>query len=59
VRIALDTTAYVAFKRNVRAVVDHVAKADRILFSPVVLAELLFGFREGGKFKDNMADLNS
>jgi tRNA(fMet)-specific endonuclease VapC len=59
VRIALDTTAYVAFKQNVSALVDYIVKAERILFSPIVLAELMFGFRGGTKFKDNMADLNS
>jgi len=58
VRIALDTTAYVAFKQNISAVVEYIVKAERILFSPVVLAELMFGFRGGTKFTDNMAELN-
>jgi len=58
VRIALDTTAYVAFKQNISAVVEYIVKAERILFSPVVLAELIFGFRGGTKFTDNMAELN-
>ena len=57
-RIALDTTAYVAFKQNISAVVEYIVKAERILFSPVVLAELMFGFRGGTKFTDNMAELN-
>jgi tRNA(fMet)-specific endonuclease VapC len=58
VRIALDTTAYVAFKQNISTVVEYILKAERILFSPVVLAELMFGFRGGTKFTDNMAELN-
>jgi tRNA(fMet)-specific endonuclease VapC len=58
VRLVLDTTAYVAFKQNISAVVEYILKAERILFSPVVLAELMFGFRGGTKFTDNMAELN-
>jgi tRNA(fMet)-specific endonuclease VapC len=58
VRIALDTTAYVAFKQSINAVVEYIVKAERILFSPVVLAELMFGFRGGTKFRDNMAELS-
>lgn len=57
-KILLDTTAYVAFKRNRREVVEHIAGAGKILFSPVVLGELMFGFRSGTKFKKNMADLS-
>ena len=57
-RIALDTTAYVAFKQSINAVVEYIVKAERILFSPVVLAELMFGFRGGTKFRDNMAELS-
>jgi len=57
-KILLDTTAYVAFKRNRGEVVEHIASAERILFSPVVLGELMFGFRSGTKFKKNMADLS-
>jgi tRNA(fMet)-specific endonuclease VapC len=58
VKIALDTTAYVAFKQSINAVVEYIVKAERILFSPVVLAELMFGFRGGTKFRDNMAELS-
>lgn len=57
-KIALDTTAYVAFKQSINAVVEYIVKAERILFSPVVLAELMFGFRGGTKFRDNMAELS-
>lgn len=58
-KILLDTTAYVAFKQNLSALVEYILKAERILFSPIVLGELIFGFRGGSKFPDNMADLNA
>jgi tRNA(fMet)-specific endonuclease VapC len=57
-KILLDTTAYVAFKQNHADVVDYIVRAERIFFSPVVLGELMFGFRSGTRYKDNMADLN-
>ena len=57
-KILIDTNAYVGFKRHAQAVVDIIAGAERVLFSPVVLGELMFGFRNGTKFKENMDDLN-
>ena len=57
-KILLDTTAYVAFKQNRTEVVEYIVTAESILFSPVVLGELMFGFRTGTKFKENMADLD-
>jgi tRNA(fMet)-specific endonuclease VapC len=56
--VLVDTSAYVAFKREHHDTVDMIVKADRILFSPVVLGELFFGFRSGTRFKENMSDLN-
>jgi len=58
VKIMLDTSAYVGFKRNAIETVEIIAGAELILFSPVVLGELMFGFRNGTRFKKNMADLN-
>ena len=57
-KILLDTSAYVGFKRNVDAVVEIIVNSETILFSPVVLGELMFGFRNGLKFEENMNDLN-
>ncbi len=57
-KIMLDTSAYVGFKRNIAEVVEIIVKSEIILFSPVVLGELMFGFRSGTKFKKNMYDLN-
>ena len=52
-KIMLDTSAYVGFKRNSVEIVDIIVGAELILFSPIVLGELLFGFRNGTRFKEN------
>lgn len=57
-KILLDTSAYVGFKRNTAEVVGIIVNAESILFSPVVLGELMFGFRSGTRFKENMEDLD-
>ena len=57
-KILPDTSAYVGFKRNIEEVVDIITRAESILFSPIVLGELMFGFRNGNRFKENMVDLN-
>ena len=58
-KIMLDTNAYVGFKRNNVETVEITLQAEQILFSSVVLGELMFGFRNGTRFKQNMADLNN
>ena len=57
-KILLDTSAYVGFKCNVVEMVEFIVRAELILFSPVVLGELMFGFRNGMRFEENMGDLN-
>ena len=57
-KLLLDTSAYVGFKRNVPDLVEIIVGAEWILFSPVVLGELMFGFRNSVKFKENMNDIN-
>ena len=57
-KIMLDTSAYVGFKQNTVEVVETVVKAELIVFSPVVLGELMFGFRNGTRFKENMNNLD-
>ncbi len=56
-KILLDTNAYVAFKHNHAEVVKRILGAEFILFSPIVLGELLFGFRNGKRFTENQHDL--
>lgn len=58
-KLLLDTSAYVGFKRNNVDLVEMIAGAELILFSAVVLGELLFGFRSGTRFKKNLAELKS
>ncbi|MBW2014430.1 MAG: type II toxin-antitoxin system VapC family toxin [Deltaproteobacteria bacterium] len=58
-KVLLDTSAYVGFKRGIEEVVDIITSAESVLFSPVVLGELMFGFRNGNRFKKNMDDLNN
>ena len=58
-KIVLDTSAYVEFKRNNQDAVDLITSAELVLFSPVVLAELLFGFRNGTRFQQNVKELKA
>ena len=57
-KILLDTSAYVGFKRGIEEFVDIIVRSESILFSPIVLGELMFGFRNGAKFKKNVSELN-
>jgi len=55
----LDTSAYVGFKQGDAGLLETVGAAERIYFSSIVLGEILFGFRHGSKFKQNMTELNA
>ena len=57
-KILLDTSGYVGFKRGTEEVVYSITSAEAVLFSPVVLGELMFGFRNGNRFKENMDELS-
>lgn len=57
-KILLDTSAYAAFKMNNVEIVETIVSADQIIFSPIVLGELIFGFRNGSKFKKNKKELD-
>ena len=50
-KILLDTSAYVGFKRGIEEIVVIVVRSESILISPIVLGELMFGFRNGAKLK--------
>lgn len=58
-KILLDTGAYVMFKQNITDAVEIIVRAELILISPIVLGELMFGFRNGTRFKKNMGELNN
>jgi len=55
--VALDTNADSGFKRGLVEVVDQLARAERILISVPVLAELRIGFRGGNKEARNLDEL--
>lgn len=56
-RLILDTNAYVGFKLGHESLVACLVRADSILISPIVLGELLFGFRGGTRRDKNMEEL--
>ena len=54
----MDTSAYVGFKVGYEELVQYITRAQAILISPIVLGELMFGFRNGSRWKRNMDELN-
>ena len=46
------------FKRNDADLVEMITMAECVLFSSIVLGELLLSFRSGTRFKKNLAELN-
>jgi tRNA(fMet)-specific endonuclease VapC len=57
-RILLDTNAYSALMRGVAEVADRVRRAERVLLSPIVIGELLYGFRNGSHNAENTRQLD-
>ena len=55
--LAIDTNAYVGFKRGESGIVDAVRHAPLLLLSTVVLGELLAGFAAGTREARNRAEL--
>ena len=45
----LDTNAYVELLKGNASVANSVRSAEQLVFSMVVLGELLFGFRNGSR----------
>jgi len=58
-KLLLDTNAYSALMRGHRDVVGRVRDARRVILSPVVIGELLLGFRLGRRFEENAARLEA
>ena len=52
-RVLLDSNAYSHLKRGHRRIVDIVRNAEAILLPPVVVGELLYGFRCGSRTERN------
>jgi tRNA(fMet)-specific endonuclease VapC len=59
VKRLLDTNAYVELKRGGSGVADLVRSAEQVYVSIVVMGELIFGFHDGGKLDQNMAELDA
>ena len=58
-RILLDSNAYSGFMRGSHDVRDLILEAEEVLVSAVVVGEQLYGFRQGMRFQQNLAELRS
>ena len=58
-RILLDSNAYSGFMRGSHDVRDLILEAEEVLVSAVVVGEQLYGFRQGMRFEQNLAELRS
>ena len=56
-RLALDTSAYSALRRNHPGLLGAMSEADEVYMSPIVLGELHAGFLRGGRRHENEAGL--
>ena len=56
-KILLDTNAYSALRRGRSEVVEYVRRSEEVLLSAVVVGELLFGFRNGSRYEENVRAL--
>ena len=57
-KLIIDTNAYVGFKLGYTELIEYLAQASSVIISPIVLGELMFGFRGGVRFDKNMEELN-
>lgn len=58
-KLLLDTDAYSAMRRGDPHVEFHIREAAEITFSVIVLGELIFGFRNGSRYRANLNRLES
>jgi len=59
VKVLLDTCAYSALKRGHGGVVERLRDSEGVLFSVVVVGELLYGFRGGSRLEENLGELKA
>ena len=57
--VLLDTSGYSAMAKNHAGVVEVLTEADAICMTPIVLGELLAGFRKGVYFERNEKQLRT
>lgn len=53
----LDTNAYTAYMRDDPSAVARVEASTRILLPAVVVGELMYGFRHGTRYRQNLEQL--
>lgn len=58
-RILLDSNAYSLLMRGNEQVAELVRRAEEVLFSAIVVGELMYGFRHGTHFERNVTDLRT
>jgi len=58
-KVLLDSNAYSMLMRGDEEVAKLVRRAEEVLFSAVVVGELMYAFRRGTHFERNVADLRS
>ena len=56
-RVLLDSNAYSLLMRGNQRIGQLVGGAEEVLFSVVVIGELMYGFRQGSRFEGNMGIL--
>ena len=59
VRALLDSGAYSGFMSGSHRVREIVQDSEEVLMSAVVVGELLYGFRQGSRPEQNLAELRS
>ena len=58
IRLALDTSAYSAFKRGHSSIAARLRRAEELLLSTIVLGKLLGGFEAGRQLRRNREELD-
>ncbi len=56
-KILLDSDAYSELRRGHPRVAEIVRASERVFFSAVVAAELMYGFRHGSRLEKNLREL--
>jgi len=52
-KVLLDTSGFIKHFIGIPEFVEKVAASSEVLMSPIVLGELMFGFRNGSRFHEN------
>lgn len=58
-RLLLDSNAYSHLKRGHHPVAELVRKSEEVFVSAIVAGELLYGFRHGSRFEQNLQELHA